>query len=207
MSRAPGKWTVLAVLFVLLVLADQWTKFLAVERLTTVFQRHGEVTLTQKLRGFYGHQHLELQATAPYTVWAPAWRMTYVENPGAAWGLFRGLSERARNGLFTVISVAAVAFILGYYRRLRDDQRYHQLALSLLLAGAIGNFIDRLARAYVIDFIDWYAGSYHWPTFNVADSLIVVGVALLLLHPGQRKGAEGAAGDADRREAARQRGA
>jgi len=189
MSRGPGKWTVLAVLFVVLVLCDQGSKLLAVDRLTVVFERAGDVTLAQKLAGFYGYRHLELHATRPYTVWAPGWRMIYVENPGAAWSLFRNLTEGTRTALFTVISLAAVAFILGYYRRLREGQRYHQLALALLLSGAVGNFIDRLARRYVIDFIDWYAGSYHWPTFNVADSLIVVGVALLLLHPGQRKAA------------------
>ncbi len=207
MSRGPGKWAVLAALFALFVLADQWTKFLAVERLTSVFERSGEVTLAEKVRGFYSHRHLETLATGPYTVWAPAWRMIYVENPGAAWGLFRGFSGSVRNGFFTIVSLAAVAFILGYYRKLRDDQRYYQVALAMLLSGAVGNFIDRLARRYVIDFIDWYAGSWHWPTFNVADSLIVMGVAALVLHPGQRKALGAAAGAESRREAARQRGA
>ena len=192
MTRGPGKWAVLIALFAALVLLDQWTKFLAVDRLTVAFARRGDVTLVQKLRGFYGYRHLEPQATEPYTVWAPAWRMTYVENPGAAWGLFRGVSESTRNVFFTLISLVAVAFILGYYRRLRDDQRYGQVALALLLSGAVGNFIDRLARKYVIDFIDWYAGRWHWPTFNLADSLIVVGVALLILHPGPRRGEKGA---------------
>jgi signal peptidase II len=191
--RGPGRWAVLAVLFVALVLLDQWTKFLAVDRLTLAFPRRGDVTLAQKLAGFYAYRHLEPQATEPYTVWAPGWRMTYVENPGAAWGLFRGVSEGTRNVLFTLISLVAVAFILGYYRRLRDDQRYNQVALALLLSGAVGNFVDRLARRYVIDFIDWYAGSWHWPTFNLADSLIVVGVAMLVLHPGPRRGEKGAA--------------
>ena len=205
MTRGPGKWAVLGALFAALVLLDQWTKFLAVERLTVAFARRGDVTLAQKLRGFYGYRYLEPQATEPYTVWAPAWRMTYVENPGAAWGLFRGVSESTRNVFFTLISLVAVAFILGYYRRLRDDQRYGQVALALLLSGAVGNFIDRLARKYVIDFIDWYAGRWHWPTFNLADSLIVVGVALLVLHPGQRRGEKGAVLAGPGR-AARQRG-
>jgi len=186
MTRGPGKWAVLLALFAALVLLDQWTKFLAVDHLTVAFSRRGDVTLAQKLRGFYGYRYLEPQATEPYVVWAPAWRMTYVENPGAAWGMFRGISESARNVFFTLISLVAVAFILGYYRRLRDDQRYNQVALTFLLSGAVGNFVDRLARRYVIDFIDWYAGNWHWPTFNLADSLIVVGVAMLILHPGPR---------------------
>jgi signal peptidase II len=187
MSRRPGKWTLLLVLFAVLVLADQVTKYLAVERLTNVFELHGDTTLLAKVRGFYGHRHLGFQATGPHTVWEPWWSMRYVENPGAAWGLFQDMSEGLRNAFFLVVSLAAVAFILGYYQRLKLEQRYVQVALALLLSGAVGNFIDRLARRYVIDFIDWHAGSYHWPTFNVADSLIVVGVGMLLLHPGSKK--------------------
>lgn len=189
MSHGPRKWTLLAVLFVALVGFDQATKFLAVERLTTAFEFHGDATLGEKVKGFYGHRHLVPHATRPHVVWEPMWAMRYVENSGAAWGLFQNLSERVRTVFFSLISLAAVAFILGYYRRLRPEQRYGQVALALLLAGAVGNFIDRLARGYVVDFIDWYAGSYHWPTFNVADSLIVVGVAMLLLQPGTRTAA------------------
>jgi signal peptidase II len=187
MSARPGKWTVLVAVFVVMVLFDQVSKFLAVDRLTTVFQFKGDVTLVEKVQGFYAHRHLAGHATPPHTVWKPMWAMRYVENPGAAWGLFQDLSDGTRNLFFVVVSVAAVAFILVYYRKLRDEQRYAQLALALLLSGAVGNFIDRLARQYVVDFVDWYAGSWHWPTFNVADSLIVVGVAMLLLHPGPRR--------------------
>jgi signal peptidase II len=194
MSRGPGKWTVLVVVFVLLVGFDQAAKFLAVDRLTTAFQVHGDTTLGEKVKGFYQHRHPS--PTAPHVVWRPMWAMRYVENEGAAWGLFQSLSERVRNVFFTLVSLSAVAFILVYYRKLRREQRYGQVALALLLSGAVGNFVDRLARGYVIDFIDWYARGWHWPTFNVADSCIVVGVALLLLQPGTRR----AAGKAPARE-------
>lgn len=186
MSGRPGKWGRLAGLFAVLLFCDQASKFLAVDHLTEVFERTGDNTLTQKVAGFYGYRHLDAAATRPYTVFGPFWRMIYVENPGAAWSLFRDLSEKSRTALFTAISLAAVAFILGYYRRLKGEQLYQQIALAMVLSGAVGNFVDRLARRYVIDFIDWYAGTYHWPTFNVADSLIVIGVALLVLQPGQK---------------------
>jgi signal peptidase II len=192
--RLPGKWALLAALFVSLVVLDQWTKFLAVERLTRVFERTPHLSFAQRVRGFYAYQHLEPLATEPHYVWRPVWRMNYVENPGAAWGLFRGLSESFRNALFKVISLGAVAFILHYYRRLRADQRFLQLALSFVLAGAVGNFVDRIARGYVVDFVEWYwwnRPDIRWPTFNVADSLIVVGVAMLVLHPGQKHEAAG----------------
>ncbi len=201
MRRLPGKWALLAALFVTLVLVDQWTKFLAVERLTRVFQRAQDLSLVQRVRGFYAYQHLEPLATEPYYVWRPVWRMNYVENPGAAWGLFRGFSEGFRNAFFKIISVGAVAFILHYYRKLGDGQRFLQLALGFVLAGAVGTFVDRVARGYVVDFVEWYwwnRPDIRWPTFNVADSLIVVGVAMLLLHPGQRK--RETAGGAARRE-------
>jgi signal peptidase II len=198
MRRPLSKWALLGVLAVVLLLVDQWTKFLAVDRLTVAFDRGGDVTLAQKLRGFYAYEHLEPLATNPHYVFRAWWRMKYVENPGAAWGLFRSLPEGARNVLFTVISLGAVAFIVHYYRRIRSEQRFLQVALAFVLAGALGNFADRIARGYVIDFIDWYwwnRPDLYWPTFNIADSLIVVGVAMLLVHPGEKKAA---AADRDR---------
>jgi signal peptidase II len=185
-----SKWTLLGVLFGTLMVADQWTKFLAVERLTWAFDRAGDVTLAEKVRGFYAYRHLEQLARPPFYVYRPLWRMNYVENPGAAWGLFRGLPAGVRNAFFGVISVAAVVFILHTYRRAREDQRFLQVALAFVLTGALGNFVDRIARHYVIDFIEWYwwnRPDIRWPTFNIADSLIVVGVAMLLLHPSPRK--------------------
>jgi signal peptidase II len=179
----------LAVLFAALVAVDQWTKYLAVARLTTVFERTGADTLGQRVREFYALEHLEPYATEPHYVYRPLWRMNYVENPGAAWGLFRGASERFRNFFFSAVLVGAVGFILHYYRKLRDDQRFLQVALAFVLSGAIGNFVDRVARQYVVDFIEWYwwnRPDLRWPTFNVADSLIVVGVAMLLLHPSPK---------------------
>ena len=203
MSPRPSKWALLAALFAVLVVADQATKFLAVERLTTAFQRAGETGLG-KVVGFYAHEHLEHLATEPVVVWQPMWRFTYVENPGAAWGLFRGFSPGFRNVFFLLVSLGAVGFILHYYRKLEDSERFLQVALAFVLSGAVGNFVDRLARRYVIDFVDWYWWNRadvttchlpfvdypigcHWPTFNVADSLIVVGVAMLILHPGPLK--------------------
>jgi signal peptidase II len=182
-----NKWALLAALFFGLVLADQWSKYLAVDRLTYALERPEGMSAGEKLRAFYTLRHLEPVATAPHYVWRPVWRMNYVENPGAAWGIFRGFSEGFRTVFFGLVSIAAVAFILNYYRKLREEQRFLQLALAFVLAGAVGNFLDRLARGYVIDFVEWYwwnRPDLRWPTFNVADSLIVVGVTMLVLHPG-----------------------
>jgi signal peptidase II len=188
----PGtsKWALLALSFAVLVALDQWTKYLAVERLTFAFERAGAGAAGSKVRAFYGLRHLERLAREPFVVWKPVWRMNYVENPGAAWGLFRNLSEGLRNAFFTAISLGAVVFILVYYRNVEERQRYLQVALSLVLSGAVGNFVDRVARGYVIDFVEWHwwnRPDIRWPTFNLADSLIVIGVGLLVLHPGPRR--------------------
>jgi signal peptidase II len=188
-----SKWRLLALVLLLGLAADQVTKFLAVDRLTTALDRSG-AGLAEKVRAFYTVRHVETYATDPYVVFAPLWRMRYAENPGAAWGLFRGLSETSRTLFFGLATLAASIFILVYLRRLEPGQRLLHLALSLVLTGALGNFIDRLARGYVVDFIDWHwwkRPDLYWPTFNIADSMIVVGVALLILFPGPRPGAPG----------------
>jgi signal peptidase II len=193
----------MAALVVVLVAADQWTKFLAVDRLTTAFERNGAESLGQKVAGFYSYRFLESSAKPPYTVMQPFWRMNYVENPGAVWGVFRQIPASFRYPFFIVITIGAVIFVLAYYRRLEEEQRLLQIALSLVMAGAIGNFIDRLVRVYVIDFVEWYwwnRPNLRWPTFNVADSLIVIGVLMLVLFPSRKAarektlGGEGGAG-------------
>ena len=184
-ARRQSKWRLLILGVPVLVLAEQWTKFLAVERLTAVFARSADLSLYEKVRGFYAYRHLEPLAREPYEVWKSFWRITYAENPGSAFGLFGMWPPHARFLFFTAVTLAAVAFILGAYRRVRDDQRVRQIALVLVLAGAIGNFTDRLARRYVIDFIDWGVRDIRWPTFNLADVFVVVGVGLLLLTDGR----------------------
>lgn len=186
-SSGPGqksKWTLLLFGVPALVLAEQWTKFLAVEHLTTLFGRPADFSLYERVRGFYVSRHLEPRE--PFEVWNGFWRMTYAENPGSAFGLFGRWPPNVRFALFTLVTLAAVAFILRVYRTVREDQRVLQIALLLVLAGAIGNFTDRLARGYVVDFIDLGIRDVRWPTFNLADVFVSVGVALLLLTDRRR---------------------
>ncbi len=186
-----SKWRLLALILVTGLAADQATKFLAVDRLTTALRRP-DASLAERVRAFYSARHLEAYATEPHVVWAPMWRMRYAENPGAAWGFLRDLSVGTRTLFFGVVVAVATVFILLYLRRLEPGQRLIQAALSMVLAGAWGNYLDRLARGYVVDFVDWHwwnRPDLYWPTFNVADSLIVVGVALLLLFPGDQAAA------------------
>jgi signal peptidase II len=105
--------------------------------------------------------------------------ITYVRNKGAAFGFLANTSYRIP--FFIFISVVAVFVILFAYRKLRGDQKLAQVSLALILSGAVGNLIDRIRLGEVIDFLDVYWKSYHWPAFNVADSAICVGVFFLAI--------------------------
>jgi signal peptidase II len=105
----------------------------------------------------------------------------YAENPGAAWGFLSNQSEIFRKWFFIIVSLIAL-IVIGYlYYHLTDAQIMAAWAFAIIMSGAIGNFIDRIRFNYVIDFIDMYVGNSHWPTYNVADIAITVGVTLLLL--------------------------
>ncbi len=104
----------------------------------------------------------------------PFLRIVHVKNPAGAFSLFAGLGNKG----FILISIAAIIFIIIY--ALRVSTKLELLSLSLILGGAIGNLIDRLTNGKVIDFIDFFVGTWHWPAFNVADSAITVGMMLFL---------------------------
>jgi signal peptidase II len=105
--------------------------------------------------------------------------ITYLRNPGAAFGILADNSIRLP--FFISISVIASLGILWYLRRVRADDRWQQLALGLIFSGALGNLIDRVRLGEVIDFLDVHWYRHHWPAFNLADSGICVGVGIILL--------------------------
>ena len=107
--------------------------------------------------------------------------LTYVLNPGAAFGFLAGAAAAFRGPFFIAVSVLAIAIICYYYARHARGRPLPVVGLALILGGAVGNLIDRLRVGMVIDFLDFYLGKYHWPAFNVADSGITVGVGLLLV--------------------------
>jgi len=80
-----------------------------------------------------------------------------------------------------VVSLIAIGSILFLFIRLREDEKRLSLSLSLVLSGAIGNLIDRLWYGEVVDFLDFYLFSFHWPAFNIADSAICLGIGLMVL--------------------------
>lgn len=159
--------------FLLLSLAvlalDQWTKWLV-------------------------ELHLPLSVVHPVV---PGFNLTHVRNTGVAFGLFA--EPGATSWPLAVLGLAALGAVLAYFVYAPRDHRLLLAALGLILGGAVGNLLDRLASGAVTDFIDLYAGSYHWYFFNLADTAISVGIALMAfesLRP-HRRPAEQASGDDD----------
>jgi len=110
----------------------------------------------------------------------PFLRMTYVHNTGAA---FSFLSDAGgwQRWLFARLAIFIGSIIGVWLGRLERRQKLLAVSLALILGGAVGNLIDRLVYGFVIDFIDVYYRSWHWPAFNIADTAISIGVALMLL--------------------------
>ncbi len=106
--------------------------------------------------------------------------LTRVHNTGAAFGLLAGQPSILRTLFFLAVSLLAMGVVVWMLFRLPPNQKVEHVALSLIFGGALGNVIDRVRLGEVIDFIDVYYRSYHWPAFNVADSAITVGVILLM---------------------------
>ncbi|AST92124.1 signal peptidase II [Sutcliffiella cohnii] len=102
--------------------------------------------------------------------------ITSHRNPGAAWGILAGQMT-----FFYIVTLIVVIGLIYYIMKLPKDQKIFGIALSLMLGGAIGNFIDRLFRKEVVDFVNTYIFTYDFPIFNVADSALVVGVGIVLV--------------------------
>src|SRR3989344_9454794 len=137
---------------VLVLVFDQLTKFAATNFLT----QHGEVNL------------------------APFLNLVLVHNTGAAFG-FLSSAGGWQNIFFIVVAVSVCVFILWMIWRMDSQDRLLAVGLMLVLGGALGNLTDRLIHGYVIDFIDVYYRSWHWPAVNEADSAITMGAVLLVV--------------------------
>lgn len=146
------RYLILLVVSVLVLLLDQASK-LYIDR---TMQLHSSITVIDRF-----------------------FNITYVRNQGAAFGMLANSSFRLP--FFILVSAVAVCVILVVVKRLREDQKFAAVSLSLIFSGALGNLIDRVRLGEVIDFLDVHWFDHHWPAFNIADSAICVGVALLAI--------------------------
>lgn len=108
-------------------------------------------------------------------------RLNHVQNKGAAFGLFSGMEDGYRELFLTSLGAVALCLVIFYSLRLRPNDALAQTGLHLIFGGAVGNLIDRFTVGWVTDFLELYWGDFHWPAFNIADSVIVLGVAILLI--------------------------
>ena len=158
---------------------------------TAAFDVAHATTLGEKISAFISERDLLERRLdlRPIDVFESWFQLRYTQNPGAAFSFLAGVHGPWRTLFFHIITIAALIFIFSTYRKLRDDQRWMQISLALLLGGALGNGIDRALRSYVIDFIAWHINDStwsnpawrHWPTFNIADCGVSVGLAMLVL--------------------------
>jgi len=155
MQQDPAAGKALYLLISLLVLvADQWSKWLVEVRLDP----HHMVTVIPNLLN-----------------------LTHVRNTGVAFGLFAAHGNVVGTWILSLLGIVALVFVGFYFRHIPHGERTLLVALALVLGGAVGNLIDRLASGGVTDFIDLYFGHYHWHTFNIADSAITTGIVLMVL--------------------------
>jgi len=117
--------------------------------------------------------------------------IVYVKNRGVAFGLLSNLSEKFREPFLIWLPLGIVVFLIGYILFTKKISKLNLIAFTLIIAGALGNLIDRFMFGYVIDFIDVYYKNFHWPAFNFADSYISIGTGLLVFDMifGKKKGA------------------
>ena len=101
----------------------------------------------------------------------------HVQNRGAAFSLFQGGTI-----VFLVVSVLSIGMVAYFYRAMRDRSPWLHLVLGIVLGGTLGNFTDRLRQGYVTDWLSVGFGDTRWPTFNVADSSVVVGIGILVVY-------------------------
>ncbi|KQC08392.1 MAG: signal peptidase II [Smithella sp. SDB] len=106
--------------------------------------------------------------------------IVYVMNPGAAFGFLANASELFRRIFFTGITLTVILLIIYYIVKSKLQNTLYVISLTLIFSGAVGNLIDRIRFGAVVDFLDVYIGTAHWPAFNVADSSISIGAALMI---------------------------
>ena len=159
------KKLLLGFIFIVILSLDQFSKVHVEESLMI---HHNP----DNLRDYRGH-HI--------TVIDNFFYISYVRNQGAAWGIGSTMSDKYRDPFFYTMTFLSILFVLFYLYKTKPQENGLRFCLVLILSGAIGNFTDRIRLHYVIDFLDFSFWGWHFPSFNVADSSISIGISLLLV--------------------------
>lgn len=108
--------------------------------------------------------------------------LTYVQNPGAAFGIFGETAGALRLIILIGISIFALAMLLFMYQKTEGRYTLTHLGIAMVIGGAVGNLIDRIRLSWVMDFLDFYWNGHHWPAFNIADAAITLGTVILMFN-------------------------
>jgi signal peptidase II len=154
--------------------------FLGTKELTRLILVSGGVVLADQVTKYLITLHLKLYDHI--VVIENFFNINHVLNPGGAFGFFANGSPWVRKFIFLFLSSLVALFVLWLYRRTAKSLVFLSYGLALIFGGAMGNLIDRFRFGKVVDFLDFYVGTAHWPAFNVADSAISIGMAVLIYH-------------------------
>ncbi len=178
-QRTTGDWLFLLGVSAGTAVLDLWSKAWALKALSRVSSSPPPLCTPPAGMSHYLPQRV---GTREIVVIRDYLDFQYAENCGGAWGLLHGASEAVRRPFFLLVTLGAIAFIVHLYRSLERGQTAMKWALPLVLGGAIGNLVDRVRLGYVVDFIHaHWRDKAHWPTFNVADIAITVGIGLMVV--------------------------
>lgn len=139
----------------------------------------GGIIILDQFTKYLIHQALDLHQS--YVIIEGFFSLTYIQNPGAAFGIFADAGVVFRTVFLTGVGFLAILFLCYYFQKSPERAWRTHLSFALILGGAFGNLIDRVRLGRVVDFLDFYLGRFHWPAFNVADSAISVGLTLLII--------------------------
>ncbi len=179
MEFKKAKWIWLVALAGIVVIGDQVTKSAVKTRLAE--PREGLYPPPCDPEGKLD-QRTRFRSKPAVTVVDGFFHLRYVENCGGAFGFLSTQNEKYRRPFFYATSLLATIFLLYLFVRIGPREKILMVAFSLILGGAIGNVIDRVSMGYVVDFIEWHLREkYRWPTFNIADVGITVGLVLILI--------------------------
>lgn len=135
------------------------------------------VVLVDQLTKYWADSQLQLYM--PQEVMA-GFNLTLSYNPGAAFSFLADAGGWQR-WFFVILALGVAVFIVSWLLRIKSEERWLAIALTLILGGAVGNVIDRIYLGHVIDFIDLYFRGWHWPAFNIADSAICIGAVMMII--------------------------
>ena len=144
------------------------------------------IIIVDQVSKFYIQQTLELHQS--FVIIDGFFNLTYIRNPGAAFGILADHGNGIRTLFLTGVGFLAVLLLAFYFNRSPEEAWVSHLSFALILGGAFGNLLDRIRLGEVVDFLDFYLGKFHWPAFNVADSSISVGLTLLVIFSFTKRG-------------------